>query len=534
MSTSHSGSNNPFLTGGIDRRRCRPSLAPNTELGRFRIVRELGRGNLGDVYLAEDTVRKQEVAIKVVDIGPSTPAAVASQLQRERSLYDRIDDHAHVLKVHDIYMVHWGGSDLLILSMEYADGGSLRTWLEAHRDDMEARRTQGVQYFRQVCQGLAACHAVGIVHLDIKPENALIVGGALKVSDFNIAALVQHLTRGQSALGWSNLEERDFAGTPIYMSPDHLTVAHPEDLDARADIYSLGVILYEILDPEARPPFGGSPHRLFRMHVDVPAPALRGASDAEAYVVCRCLKKTPEERFQTVEELLDALDGRCDPSQDNPETDPGAPQQDDEAWQQVLRAVHEGHLAEGQRLCRQLTASRPDHPEAQSLLDHLDERSQRAERLYGDVERGLDSLPLDELCAMVLEAFNAFPEHPAGNAVQVRLRVKARQYRQWIDEGISAARARDWEGAKFWFEKARELNPGVPEAEKPVRHCEEVLERVRTARDRIDRAIESGDYSYARALARGVDEYLERLANAIRLPERRESHDDQQHSDEAH
>jgi serine/threonine-protein kinase len=157
-------SGNPFLSVA-EPREARLVWEPGTRLGRFALGPWLGRGALGDVYRAQDTITSQEVAVKIVALGGRAAAARAERLQAEKHAYDRIQDHRHVLKVHDVHTAHWGGTELRLLSMEFADGGTLRTWLRAHRDDLPTRSAAGPRIFRELCRGVAASHRVGLVHL---------------------------------------------------------------------------------------------------------------------------------------------------------------------------------------------------------------------------------------------------------------------------------------------------------------------------------------------------------------------------------
>ena len=516
MSGSHSMSSEtgPFLSASVGPRRQRVILEPNTELAHFCIETHLGRGSLGDVYLAEDSASHRKVAIKVVDVGPCSPRFLAGQLRREKAVYDRIHDHRHVLKVYDIHPVSWGGTELFVLSMAYADGGTFRDWLEACRDDREARRTKGLAYFKQMCLGLAACHDVGIAHLDIKPENCLFVGELLKVADFNVSAFVCHLTLSCTSLSGIDAEKVAL-GTPAYMSPEHFNAPHPDDLDERADIYSLGVTLYEILHPQCRTPYGGDPWRLRELHLSAPIPELPEATELQERVVTRCLQKDREDRYQTVAELVDDLEGRAPQLPDTVDTEAVIRGDVEAMRQQIHENIDHARLAEARRLCEEVLERCPEHEEARDILADLQNRYQQVEQLYSEIEQGLDGRPLAELCALLTEAVTTYPEHPAGRTVQLRLHEKARHYRERMEEGIAAARRRDWEGAMSWFEKAKELNVGQPGAENPVYFATKVLEQIQQVRQWIDEALAAGNRARALALARCIDEYLDRLRESL-------------------
>ena len=244
----------PYVSVADTPRGTGAALAPGTRLERYVIKDQVGAGSVGTVYRAWDELRECELAVKAVDVGPFSPPEVAAQLRREQAIYSRIEDQRHVLKVHDLHFIPHGGTNLLILSMEYADGGDFRKWLRAHRDDVHERQTSGITLFKQVCRGVAAIHDARVVHLDLKPENFLFVGQTLKVADFSLSGFLHGLTATLPSGGTPRLCN-GWLGTPLYMSPEHFLAPHIEDLDERADLYSLGVILYELLHPEGNDHF---------------------------------------------------------------------------------------------------------------------------------------------------------------------------------------------------------------------------------------------------------------------------------------
>lgn len=486
---------------------------PDTRIDRFVIRRELGRGSSGTVYLAHDTVRSEDVAIKVVRVGPCSCETAALQLRRELAARNKIKDFTHVLRLHDIFPATWGGMELLLLSMEYADGGTFREWLLEHHDDWQTRREQGLEYFKQACLGVAAIHAVGEAHRDIKPENLLLVNGVLKVADFGASTCVYHLTIGTAADADCDIPDR---GTPAYMSREQFNAAHPDDPDGRCDIYALGVILFELLHPQGRTPFGGSYARLRELHTNAPVPYLPEATEVQTHVIGRCLEKDPARRYQCIEELLAELESPSIPPPTGPEAATEISQPADEMWQAACQHAEEGRFNEALRLTRRVLGGQPEHTEAQALLEELQHRFDQVGRLYAAMEQGLHDMGLEEQIPLLSEAIEGFPEHPAGRMIQVRLEVKARQYRQAMEDGLNAAQRGGWESAQPSFERARELNPGASEVERPARFVADILTQVQEARDQIDHAIAAGDWSRALSLARGVDMYTEETTHMIR------------------
>ncbi|MFH1516946.1 MAG: protein kinase [Pseudomonadota bacterium] len=487
-------------------------MAPGTKLGRFVVQKLLGAGSFSAVYLAEDAVRSEVVALKLMAVKPVDPGVAAAQLQQEREVHDRVQDHRHVLRVHDLHMVNYGALELLVLSMEYADGGTFRRWLTEH--DWQTRRSEGVEYFKQICLGVGALHESGIVHGDIKPENFLLVDGVVKVADLGFSACAQDLTLGPVSHRHCHCEYG--CGTPAYMSPAHFAAAHRDDLDLRADIYSLGVVLHEILHPKCRPPFGGTYAQLRDRHLNVPAPALQQAAEAEARVVGRCLEKNPDDRYQDVHQLLDDLEGRNVPAPvDDGETDSDLVGQVDSAWQQVCDRFAGQCFAEAASLCRRIVQACPDHADAQEMLEQIQHRHSQAEQLYTAISQGLDDRGLDDMNDLLSEAVAVYPEHPSGLVVQVRLAAKARQYRQAMEQGLAAAQDGDLEAALASLERARQLNPGTRATEEPVRLVGALVRNIQERRQQIDAAMAAENWDLAQGLARELDQYIQAIIDAI-------------------
>jgi serine/threonine protein kinase len=489
----------------------RPMLMPGTEIDRFRVKRHMGSGSLAEVYLAYDLRRLEDVAIKVVDAGPLGSEITAALLHSELAAYSRIQDYTHVLKVYDLHQVTWGGTELLILSMEYADGGTLRTWLKEHADDVGARRTQGAEYFRQLCLGIKAIHEAGVAHLDVKPDNSLFVNGVLKVADFSVSAMVQSLTPRVDP-ETENGSDPGRIGTPLYMSPEHFVALHRDDLDSRADIYSLGVIYFEIHHTRGRPPFAGSYTKLRELHVTSPIPVLPEANDMQNRIITRCLQKDPAARYQNVRELLDDLEGKGHEDHAGLHDDAESVEA---MWRCVCEHIEQGQLNDARRACRQLIEKYPDHADARTLRDEIEERYDQTRQLYTAMEQGFETIGLDAQIAMLREAVDTFSDHPAGRVVQVRLSVTARQYRQAMENGVAAAKQQEWETALSHFEHARQLNPGAREPERLVRIATKVLEQIHEQRERIDLAVNADDGHAAMDLARALDEYLDGMRQQI-------------------
>jgi serine/threonine-protein kinase len=260
--------------------------------GRYDIQSVLGKGGMGIVYKAHDRELDDLVAIKTLrsEVLSADPSLL-DRFKQEIRLARRIT-HPNVLRTHDL-----GESNgIRFLSMEFVKGLTLKHLLES--GDILPTPV-GLRIAKQVCAGLAAAHEVGVIHRDIKPQNILIEPtGGLKIMDFGIARLTED--RGMTATG-------TVIGTPDYMSPEQ---ARGLPLDFRSDIYSTGVVLYEIFTGSL--PFeGDSPLAVVLKHVN-DAPPLPQSKNPRidpkiATIIMRCMEKAPDSRFQAVSELYESL-----------------------------------------------------------------------------------------------------------------------------------------------------------------------------------------------------------------------------------
>ena len=441
-----------FVSGGLPQEDTAPDLAPDTVLDRFTVIRRLGGSDAIGVYLARDAVRGEDTVLKVAAVGPCTAGTAARRLEQEMALHGWIADHRHVIRAHDLHFVATGASGLLVLSMEHAEGGTLEQWLAANRDDVERRHTEGFEYFKQLCCGVGSIHDCGIVHLDLKPENFLLDNRDLKIVDFGLALAAQ--VRGMPS-GPATAWFPACPGTAPYMSPQQFVAGHPSDLDRRADLYALGIVLFEIWDPEGRPPFGGSHERVRELHLRAPVPALPGADPHVGRVVARCLQKDAADRYADVWDLLDDLEAGSN-------SEPAESSAPDDTWRRVCRCRDAGDLNGAIRGCGALLEEQADHVQARQLLEELQARYQEASAFYAALERDVESRNVPELLALLREAIQIFPDHPAGRLVQARVRNLAQAFRGHMQHGYEALMQGRWEIALDRLRQAQKLESGCP------------------------------------------------------------------------
>ncbi len=262
----------------------------------FDIERELG-GGMARVFVARDNRLGRRVVVKVVSRDALAFDGIV-RFQREIELAIGLQ-HPHIVPILSAGNVD--GTPYLV--MPYVDGASVRSLL-AHGP---LRLVDAVRILRGVSQALAFAHARGVVHRDIKPDNILLAGGTPVVADFGIAKAISG-SRGASSLPDRGLTSPGMSlGTPTSMAPEQIA---GEDADHRADLYSLGVLGYEMLAGE--PPFLGSPQQLFAAHLtEAPVPLWERRPDtprALAELVMECLNKQPANRPQDAGAIAEALD----------------------------------------------------------------------------------------------------------------------------------------------------------------------------------------------------------------------------------
>jgi serine/threonine protein kinase len=262
-------------------------LRPGMRLDQFAILGELGRGGMGAVYEAEDTLLQRRAAIKIVP-GRSADRGTERLLKEARAVAKL--DHPNVVRIY--HVGRWSGGHYLVL--ELMAGGSLQGRL----DGRAMPWAEATRALADACRGVAAAHAAGLVHRDIKPANLMCdAAGRVKVADFG-------LVRGPDLPAGTSLHG---AGTPRFMSPEQ---CQGEPADDRSDVYALGATYYALLT--GQPPYPSGPLALVMYaHCNAPVPdprALRpDVPEACAAVVARAMAKAPADRYQSADEMLAAL-----------------------------------------------------------------------------------------------------------------------------------------------------------------------------------------------------------------------------------
>ncbi len=260
---------------------------------RYQVLKEIGRGGMGIVFQAHDKQLNEQVALKIISPMLSSDPEALERLKREVSSARRIS-HPNIIRIYDI----GESSGLHFVSMEFFPGQNLKEYI---RSNGALSLIQGSQIVLQICEGLEAAHGQRIIHRDLKSQNVLIgPTGNIKIIDFGLARSIY--MEGMTATGL-------ILGTPEYMAPEQVS---GKKVDERADIYSLGIILYEIFT--GRLPFRGESAISVGFQQVKDDPVLPRELNPQVpeelqRIILKALQKEPHKRYPTITELRQDFEG---------------------------------------------------------------------------------------------------------------------------------------------------------------------------------------------------------------------------------
>jgi serine/threonine-protein kinase len=280
----------------------RPSISVGSKVGAYRLIERLGEGGMGEVFLAVHEHLERRVALKLLHVDRSRDAHHIERFVREAWMANKVR-HENVVDVTDLAFLPDGRPYVV---MEYIEGGTLYTlWDEANGLDI----VRFLDACIQVASALSAAHRASIVHRDVKPANIFLTPRGVKIADFGLSKLLANTGRDDQFTASGIV-----LATPPYMSPEQAT---GEPIDGRSDIYSVGIMMWEML--VGRRPFRANAFGEYvLMHATraVEPPSAAGASmvpggipPALDAIILRCLAKKREERYASAEELRAALAG---------------------------------------------------------------------------------------------------------------------------------------------------------------------------------------------------------------------------------
>ena len=446
---------------------------------RYKIIREIGSGGMAWVYLAEDLIEGIRVAAKVLYPQFSEDISYIQRFNREAKLAISLNE-PHIVRVLD----YGATRDIHYLIMEYIEGRDLLEILE-ERGPLPYEEVLNI--VSQVARALEHASQKGIVHRDIKPQNLMVTAdGTVKVCDFGIAR----------AVALPSLTQSGFVGSPYYISPEQ---AMGEHVDVRSDIYSLGIVMYQMLSGKL--PFDAkSPWSIISQHIASKPPSLRLSNtdlpEAVEHLVNKAMAKRPEDRFQTPAELIQAVEDVLS-GKEIAEVKPPMPEQDIAGLVENLyrRAVEASQAEEWQRavnLFNQVINLQPDYEDATERLAEAG-RQARLSALYSAANWALEAKrwqeAIDELSEIVaIDAHYKDASKLLTSAGLALSESKARgKLKALYQRGLEHLDAREWSQAVDYFAQVHEVDPNYGEVAELLAQARRRSRRTRKAGEELAR-----------------------------------------------
>ncbi|MBI1876878.1 MAG: protein kinase, partial [Chloroflexi bacterium] len=434
---------------------------------RYRVLREIGSGGMAWVYLAEDNNGNQLVAVKILYPQFGEDLAYVQRFNREAKLASTLTD-PHIVRVLD----YGADRDIYYLIMEYIEGQDLRTTLN-NRGPFPWKHA--LEVIDQLATALEHAYRHGVVHRDIKPQNMMLNDdGLLKVLDFGIARIPT----------LPSLTQSGFIGSPYYVSPEQ---AMGEEVDIRSDIYSSGIVLYELLSGSI--PFDAkSPWSIISQHIaNEPPPIELPQSDIPPNVhelLKRMVAKQPKDRFQTPtmlrQGIASVLAGRpvlnqTFDTQPVPPFDPATLAES--LYQRALEAMRAAEWVRAADLLSQTLNLDPDHPEARQKLSEAEQEAFLIS-LYNAAKRAMRNNQWEEAINNLTGIIEIEPNYEESSKllVEARRALEIENGQQLVvtryNEGVAHFEAGRWNSAIEAFQDVKRLSPGFQRIDQLLAEAE--------------------------------------------------------------
>lgn len=409
------------------------------------------------VCMANDKESGRKVVLKICRGSQDVVGSPATGLRNESRVAGHAGLHPNVLTYYSLDSLRSvRGDALLALVTEAAPDGSLRNHFHQNGGSGTTSTKDAFAAIREVCAGLSHLHDKGILHLDLKPENILLFGRTAKLADFESSVILCSKDIPSADDYGEGLAIRQ--GTLAYMAPERFVVRHVAELGPTADIYSLGIMLYELADSTGRPPWTGSTQYIRDAHLRKDPLNNSSMGPATARIISRCLQKDPGQRYQSINELLPDLD----------------------AIEQEVVGTNEP-CADDHEPCAEARAE--------------------ADAIYRELNQSMRAGDIEEMLELLDEAESICPSHPEGRLTSLRLGRRVRAFSGSIDSCAEALASGDLPEALQHAKAATDIYPESVPAKKLVEYLEP-----RVVEADLLRALEERDFDRALKCAEALDD----------------------------
>lgn len=290
--------------------------------GRFEVRDYLGRGSIGSVYRVFDKKTNMDLALKVIVAPEGLETDIFNRIADRMKATETIKNPSILWTTYLPLTENYKGLSLVLLPMAISREGSLRSWMDKNRE-IKRRESEALALFQEICQGVQSIHDSGVIHLNLKPENILLIDRSVKISDFNLFRnLHERRSMKLPAAGPGGGDNRQ-----SYIAPEQITSVHAQDVDHRADVYAMGCILFELLEGYPLNPLHQQKSR------DRVKQRFKNADGPLADVVRKCTEMDASDRFQAVAEILKSMQAAPESEQ--------APQSSEDDKKRVFESICE-------------------------------------------------------------------------------------------------------------------------------------------------------------------------------------------------